>query len=319
MLAFLSLMLVSVTVEAQSRDDVNRGTVGVISGPVSGTYARFAQDLSDVLDDPGRIRVIAVLGKGSHQNVMDLLYLHGIDVAIVQSDVLNQIRDDRRITNIKRQISYITWLYDEELHILARPEITSLTDLAGKRVNIGQEGSGTAYTISTVFDALRISVDHEYMPDNMAVEALKKGEVSAAAFVAGKPFQLLRNIPSDFGLHLLEVPMLDGLANTYVEGTLTEQDYSNLIRNNIVWPPEQGPQHSRTIKTIAVGAILAIYNHQVAERQEKVNKFVEEFSKVLPRLKHNDGFHEKWKDVDVKRQVPGWTQYKIAPTSQRLR
>jgi hypothetical protein len=38
-------------------EQVNRGTVGIISGAITGTYARIATDLSAVLDDrrsPGR-------------------------------------------------------------------------------------------------------------------------------------------------------------------------------------------------------------------------------------------------------------------------
>ena len=156
--------------EAQTREYVNSGTVGIISGSVGGTYARFAQDLSDVLDDLGRIRVLGVLGKGSAENVSDLVYLRGIDVAIVQSDVLTEIRNQQRIANIESRISYVTRLYDEELHILAQPEIASLADLAGKRVNVGQIGSGTKHTSSIVFEALGIGVLPVYMPDSMAVD-----------------------------------------------------------------------------------------------------------------------------------------------------
>jgi uncharacterized protein len=319
-LAVLNLMLGSATAEAQSPDDVNRvnrGTVGIISGPVSGTYARFAQDLSDVLDDPGRIRVLAVLGKGSEQNIKDLLYLRGIDVAIVQSDVLTEFRNRNPITNIERRISYVTQLYNEELHILAQKEITSLKDLAGKKVNVGQTGSGTTRTSSIVFKALGIGVVPYHKPDNEAVEALKEGEVSAIALVAGKPVALFRNMPKDLGLHFLEVPIAENLDDIYVERTLTRDDYPNLIPGGL--GPAEMPLPT-TIKTIAVSAILAVVNHQSGtERQAKVNKFVEEFLKVLPtRLRNDPSFHNKWTEVKVECKVPGWTRYGIMPTSEHL-
>jgi uncharacterized protein len=328
MLVVLKLMLGSVTAEAQSRADVNSGTVGIISGPVSGTYARFAQDLSDVLDDPGRIRVLAVLGKGSEQNVNDLLYLRGIDVAIVQSDVLTEFGN--RIANIERQISYVTRLHNEELHILAQQEITSLNDLAGKKVNVGQTGSGTTRTSSIVFEALGIKVVPDHKPDNEAVEALKKGEVSAVALVAGKPVPLFHDIPRGSGLHFLKVSMAKileapmakakNLDKIYVESTLTEHDYPNLIPP-ILSPPEI--KNTSTIDTIAVSAILAVFNHRSGtERQAKVNKFVEEFFKVLQtRLQRDDSFHKKWKEVKIECKVLGWTRYKIngiTPTTEHL-
>jgi hypothetical protein len=66
----------------------NAGTVGVVSGGVDGTYVRIAADLSAVLDDGDRLRVLTLLGKGSLQNMADIIYLKGIDIGIVQSDVL---------------------------------------------------------------------------------------------------------------------------------------------------------------------------------------------------------------------------------------
>ena len=66
----------------------NSGTVGVIAGGVDGTYIRIAADLAAVLDDGVRLRVIPIIGKGSLQNLSDIMFLRGIDIGIVQSDVL---------------------------------------------------------------------------------------------------------------------------------------------------------------------------------------------------------------------------------------
>lgn len=61
-----------------------RDPIGIISGSVSGTYARFAQDISNILDKKkeNKFRIVAVLGKGSQQNIADLLHLKGIGIAI---------------------------------------------------------------------------------------------------------------------------------------------------------------------------------------------------------------------------------------------
>jgi len=88
----------------------NRDAVGLVSGSVTGTYARFAQDLSDALDAPGELRVIAMLGKGSIQNIADLLYLRNVDAAIVQSDVLRFLRDGKVFPGLeeKNSLRYAT-------------------------------------------------------------------------------------------------------------------------------------------------------------------------------------------------------------------
>ncbi|MEM9592110.1 MAG: TRAP transporter substrate-binding protein, partial [Pseudomonadota bacterium] len=54
---------------------VNGGRVGIISGGIGGTYLRIATDLASVLDDGDRVRVLPIMGKGSVQNISDILYL----------------------------------------------------------------------------------------------------------------------------------------------------------------------------------------------------------------------------------------------------
>ena len=116
------------------RERINRGTVGVISGGVNGTYIRITSDLINVLDGDD-LRILSILGKGSAQNIADLLYLRGIDVAIVQSDVLEFLRRQGTYPTIHKRVNYITKLYNEEFHLLARDDIASVQDLAGKQVN----------------------------------------------------------------------------------------------------------------------------------------------------------------------------------------
>src|SRR5947208_151080 len=119
----------------------NRGTIGVISGGIDGTYIRIAADLSAVLEEPNTLRILPVLGKGSVQNVADLLYLRGIDVGIVQSDVLAYVKRDKAYSGIERRLQYIAKLYNEEFHLLAGKDVGSVADLAGQKGNLDVRGS----------------------------------------------------------------------------------------------------------------------------------------------------------------------------------
>ena len=83
------------------RTKTNQGAIGIISGGVDGTYIRIAADLAAVLEEPGSLRILPVIGKGSVQNVADLLYLRGIDVAIVQSDVLAYVVREKSFPGIE--------------------------------------------------------------------------------------------------------------------------------------------------------------------------------------------------------------------------
>ena len=83
---------VSAQSDAELRERVNQGTVSIISGGVTGTYVRIASDLASVLDEGDELRILPIIGKGSVQNITDILYLRGIDIGIVQSDVLSFIK-----------------------------------------------------------------------------------------------------------------------------------------------------------------------------------------------------------------------------------
>jgi TRAP-type uncharacterized transport system substrate-binding protein len=118
--------------QAAHRDLVNGGTIGLISGGVTGTYVRIAADLANALDDGYDLRVLPIIGKGSVRNIEDLVLLRGVDVAIVQSDVLDFYKRAELVSNIEGKVRYISKLYNEEVHLLARSEFRTVDELNGK-------------------------------------------------------------------------------------------------------------------------------------------------------------------------------------------
>ena len=100
--------------QQQATDAANRanqGTVGVITGMEGGTYARTGADLT-ILDDDS-LRVLPVLGKGSLQNLSDILYLRGVDIGFVQADALTYATQHTLAPNLTQSIRYVAKLYDE--------------------------------------------------------------------------------------------------------------------------------------------------------------------------------------------------------------
>jgi len=125
---------------------MNANTVTVISGTPGGTYFRMASDLAFVLDDGDNLRILPVLGKGAGQNAYDIRFLKGIDLGFVRTDTLQQLREDKRLSNIERHITYVARLFNDELHVIASREITDIRQLAGKKLSFDVKGSGTDYT-----------------------------------------------------------------------------------------------------------------------------------------------------------------------------
>src|SRR5215208_6515362 len=138
---------------------MNANTVSVISGTPGGTYFRMASDMAFVLDDGENLRILPILGKGAGQNAYDIRFLKGVDLGFVRTDTLQQLRDDNRVRNVERHITYVARLFNDELHTIAPREITNLRELAGKKVSFDVKGSGTDYTGRSMFKGLGLEVE----------------------------------------------------------------------------------------------------------------------------------------------------------------
>ena len=57
----------------------------------------MGSDMSSVLDDEDKLRVLPILGKGSVQNLIDILRLKNIDMGFVTTDALEFAKADRVI------------------------------------------------------------------------------------------------------------------------------------------------------------------------------------------------------------------------------
>src|SRR5580658_3124872 len=130
----------------------NRGVVELETGRAAGISVRIAEDLANVVDDGATRRVLPVVGKGALQNIADLDLLHGIDLAILQDDVLNYARQQNLFPGIEYRITYIAKLYNEEFHLLARRDIRTVADLANQKVNVDLRGAGTEITAGQLFN-----------------------------------------------------------------------------------------------------------------------------------------------------------------------
>ena len=282
------------------REQVNQGTVGIISGGVNGTYVRIASDLASVLDKGNALRILPIIGKGSVQNITDILYLRGIDIGIVQSDVLTFITRQGTHPTIEQRIRYITKLYNEEFHLLAGEDIKTIQDLAGRKVNFGIAGSGTYMTASTVFNSAEVNVEPVSYDQALALEKLKSGEIAGMVYVAGKPTGLFRNLESVDGIHFVDVPPTPKLLETYLPSLFTHEDYPLLVA--------EGEQ----IETVAVGAVMAVYNWDPqTDRYRKVENFVKAFFDNFDEFLKTPR-HQKWQEVNLAAVVPGWIRFKPA-------
>ncbi|MEZ5933467.1 MAG: TAXI family TRAP transporter solute-binding subunit [Alphaproteobacteria bacterium] len=285
------------------RQLVNDGVVRLMAGSYESTDLRMAVDLANALDDGYDLRVIPMVGKGSVRNVEDLLYLRGVDIAMVQSDVLDFYRRNDLISNIDGRLRYITKLSNEEVHVLARAEFREIDDLAGRRVSFGLPESGDFMTAGILFDSLGVTVDVVTDPPERAIQLLKTGEIDAMVIVDGAPVDLIKDVGVDAELTLLPLAP-SRIGASYAPATLTSDEYPNLIKS---YAP---------IETVAVSDVLAAYNWaEDNERGRPVNHFVERLFAHYEKLL-GPSYHPKWRDVDLAEELQGWQRLEAADTAK---
>ena len=298
LLAASCLPIAAAQEASNQRHVVNSGTVGIMSGALGGTDLRIAADLANAFDDGYELRVLAVVGKGSVRDIEDLAYLRGIDIAIVQSDVLDFYKKHDLIKNIDQHVHYIAKLYDEEVHLLARREVTSVKDLAGKRVNFGPSDGGTYMTSSILFDRFDVEVDVAEYNHIEALQKLKSGEIDAMVMIEGKPVDLFETLAPEDGLHLVPLAA-ESVGGSYYSVPLSSADYPGLIVEG-------------TIETIGIGEVLAAYNWPDGHAREvKLTRFVDQLFKDFDKLQ-GEPYHPKWQDVDLRADLPGWQRLQSA-------
>src|SRR5205807_2979511 len=115
---------------------LNANTVTLLTGTIGGTYVQFGADLASVLDDDGNLRVLPIIGRGSVQSVADILFLKGVDLGIVRADTLDYLEKKGFANNIKKQFTYVTKLYNEEMYVISSKSVTNISQLNGKKVSV---------------------------------------------------------------------------------------------------------------------------------------------------------------------------------------
>jgi uncharacterized protein len=282
----------------------NENTVGLISGSPNSddTYLRMAYDLAEVLNDGDNLRILPIAGIGGPRNIRDVRYVRGVDIGLTQTNILNSFRrSNERLGQVDNKIVYITKLFNEEVHLVARPNITSIEQLRGLKVNFDAKGSGTSYSMRDLFKTLDIQVEEVSLSQVEAIDKVKTGEIAATALIAGKPVRSMLSLARSDGLHLVPIPYPAPLISDYLPARFSHEDYPELIL------PDE------TVDTVAVGAVLIAYNWPKTnvDRYRRVQRFVEAFFPKIGEFQQPPR-HPKWREVNITATLPGWTRFEAA-------
>jgi TRAP-type uncharacterized transport system substrate-binding protein len=281
-----------------AKERINAWTVGLAGGLIEGAPLRLAAEIARVVNQEDKLHVIPIVTGGATENVNSLLYLRGVDAAIINTDALDDYKT--QVPLIKGRLVYILSLFPSELHIFVRPEIRSLEDLRGKKVNFNTQGTAAAYSGPLIFSRLGLDVEKMFIPHQVALEQMKRGEISAVVFVTSKPVDAFLKGRWDPGFKFLATEYDSKFEDYYLPSSIDATDYPNLV-----------PKGER-IATIAVPTILVAYNWpQHSKRYRSVGRLADNLFSHLDRLQ-SPGFDPKWKEVNLRARVPGLERFRPA-------
>lgn len=286
--------------ELPERDLLNAGTVSVITAPIGGPMSVMGSDMASVLDDGERLRVLPILGKGSVQNLVDILRLKNIDMGFVTSDALEFAKTEYNIPDVSKRVRYIARLFHNDIHIVARKEIRSLQDLQGKRIFAERSIGYPAARIIFRRMGIEADIDTQTDPDG-GLQKLLSGERDAWIASVSKGAPVIKNIKNEAGkFHLLELPYAKPLQDIYLPSSFSSEEYPNLV-----------PKDTK-VYALAVPTVLMVYNWPPdSERYRRVARFVDALFGNIGKLQQPPR-HPKWKDTVISVNVAGLERFKPA-------
>jgi TRAP transporter TAXI family solute receptor len=268
--------------------------LGLITGSERGTYYQFGLNLQTLVKPHG-IDLAVYPSKGSVENIYAVYQRPGVQMGIVQADVLafvSRIQSDPVLKRIASKTKMVFPLYNEEIHLIGRQGLRDFDDLADKRVAVGREGSGTYLTSRLLFKTSEV-VPKEMVPidTDEALAELKAGRIDAMFYVAGYPVKLLTDkvMPGE-GLALIPITN-KSIAEFYPSVEIPAGTYR--------W--QETP-----VRTVAVKAVLVSFDFRRRDC-DMVGRFAQALSTNMDWLTKNG--HPKWKAVDLDFPLKGWEQY----------
>lgn len=271
----------------------------IMTGGPSGTYIRVGRDIAGLASECGQMLNV-VESAGSLENLGAVRNRPFTQFGIVQSDVLEYVNtysaSDDELRDAVRGVRIMYPLYNEEVHVLARREISALADLDGRKVAIGKLDSGNYLTASLILDILRLKqVERIAINPDQALPKLLAGEIDAFFYVSGAPTRLFADPSIDAQrFHLLPITEAPLLA-TYSAARIDAATY---------------PFQPEPVDVVAVKAVLMTYDYvpsRSAYHRQSCAAASDMASLILTNLDRlrSEG-HPKWKDVDLAAIPPGW-------------
>ncbi len=290
------------TASANTAAAIGNSITVVTDALEGGTPASFAiTELARALAGDGGTRALAIAGRTSTENIHDLLYLRGIDLAVVNSDVFALLDLAQQLPDARRRVRSVAPMFDQKIFLLAKQPYRRLEDLRGKAVAaLGPDARGYS-TARAIFGLEKIEVQLQRLAGTEPLDATTLAPYDALLLVGE---EITRFKPLGTGLSLIPITLTPALAAAYKASSISADEMRDLTAD-------------QAVPTIAVTTLLATFNWTSAHaRYPIIRNFLTNYYKVLPKLHSEEG--SRWRQTNISAPVPGFTPHALAKLSLYL-
>jgi TRAP transporter TAXI family solute receptor len=185
--------------------------IRMATGGNTGTYYAFGSALGQILQEKTGIPII-IQSTGASKANIQLIAAGEVELAIVQNDVMDYAyRGVDLFTGEKiTEFSTMAALYAEVCQVVANPAagISTIADLKGKNVSVGDAGSGTEFNARQILEAYGITLNDigkQNLSFGASADALRDGKIDAFFCVAGAPTTAVVDLAIGKNIVVLEV------------------------------------------------------------------------------------------------------------------
>nr|BFE66400.1 TAXI family TRAP transporter solute-binding subunit [Dactylosporangium thailandense] len=206
------------------------GDLRIATGSPGAVYYRYGTAIAELCKRYlPNVHASVLTTAASQYNVQSVLD-GTADVAFTQADIAAGNEQSH-----PKQLCALARLYDDHIHVVvaAGSRIRRLQDLAGRKVSIGAEGSGTAITAARVLEVSHVTVDAQPLGLDDSVKALQAGTIDAFFFSGGLPVAAIADLARAFPIALLpleeSVQLLRGeYGDYYAERVVPASTYTGI-------------------------------------------------------------------------------------------
>lgn len=206
---------------APAADPAKEVKINFGTGGTTGTYYAYGGVLANILSAELEGVTINVQSTGaSKANILQVEDKEA-DMAIVQNDVMYYAYNGTDLfsdVGAVKGFSALGAVYAETCQIISVGDIKTIEDLKGKRISVGDAGSGVEFNARQILEAYGITFD-DIKVNNLSfgdsADAIKDGKIDAFFCTAGAPTTAIVELATTKSINVLAID--DAHAKTLME------------------------------------------------------------------------------------------------------